>query len=125
MKAITIKQPWASLIINGYKKYEFRTWKTNYRGKVLIHAGLSIEKENIERFKHLNLNYDFGCIIGEAEIVDCIFVDDKFKEELIKIDNEVYKNSSGYGFKLENIVKYEEPIYCKGKLSFWEYDLEN
>lgn len=34
MKAITIKQPWATLIAKGYKEYEFRTWKTKYRGLV-------------------------------------------------------------------------------------------
>ncbi len=33
MKGLTIKEPWASLIVNGYKKYEFRSWKTNYRGE--------------------------------------------------------------------------------------------
>ena len=37
MKALTIKEPWATLIIEGYKEYEFRSWKTNYRGKILIH----------------------------------------------------------------------------------------
>ena len=31
MKVLTIREPWASLIINGYKEYEFRNWKTNYR----------------------------------------------------------------------------------------------
>lgn len=36
MKVITIKQPFASLIVENIKKYEFRTWKTNYRGKILI-----------------------------------------------------------------------------------------
>lgn len=36
MKVLTIKEPWASLIINGYKMYEFRSWKTKYRGKILI-----------------------------------------------------------------------------------------
>ena len=39
MKAITIKQPFASLIAAGLKEYEFRTWKTKYRGEILIHAG--------------------------------------------------------------------------------------
>lgn len=32
MKVLTIKQPWATLIALGYKKYEFRSWKTNYVG---------------------------------------------------------------------------------------------
>lgn len=38
MKAISIKQPWAWLIVNGYKDIENRTWDTKYRGMVLIHA---------------------------------------------------------------------------------------
>jgi hypothetical protein len=39
MKVLTLKQPWATLVANGLKEYEFRSWKTNYRGKLLIHAG--------------------------------------------------------------------------------------
>ncbi len=39
MKAITIWQPYASLIIRGYKHFETRSWWTNYRGKIAIHAG--------------------------------------------------------------------------------------
>ena len=41
MKAITIKQPWASLIVEGIKDIENRTWKTSFRGRVLIHAGMN------------------------------------------------------------------------------------
>ena len=44
MKVLTIKNPWAELIVKGYKEYEFRSWKTNYRGKILIHAGLILKK---------------------------------------------------------------------------------
>ena len=64
MKGLTIKEPWASLIINGYKKYEFRSFKTNYRGKILIHAGLNLESDNALKFKDYNLNYGF--YINEA-----------------------------------------------------------
>ena len=127
MKALTIKQPWASLITEGYKKYEFRSWKTNYRGKILIHAGLSLEKDMQERFKNYNLDYQLGYIIGEAEIVDCILVDEKFNEELRNIDLIVYGRSNhveNYAWKLENIKKYDNPIPCKGKLGLWNYEGE-
>ncbi len=60
MKVITIKQPWASLIAKGYKEYEFRTWKTKYRGDILIHAGKSINKEAIRRFESYHLDYPVG-----------------------------------------------------------------
>ena len=125
MKALTIKQPWATLIIEGYKKYEFRSWKINYRGKILIHAGLSLEKDMEERFKEYNLDYKCGYIIGEAEIVDCILIDKEFNESLRKINPLVYGRSNHvetYGWKLENIKKYEKPIPCKGKLGLWNYE---
>lgn len=125
MKALTIKQPWASLIVDGYKTYEFRSWKTNYRGKVLIHAGLNLEKDTMDRFKEYNLEYEKGAIIGEANIVDCILVDEKFNKELRNINPLVYAKSNHvetYAWKLENIKKYDTPIYVKGKLGLWNYE---
>ena len=124
MKVLTIKQPWASLIINQYKKYEFRSWKTNYRGKILIHAGLSMENNMLNKLEDFNLKYYKGAIIGEAELVDCILVDEKFDKKLRKINPIVYGNNhvGVYAWKLENIKKYNEPIYIKGKLGLWNYE---
>lgn len=127
MKVLTIKQPWASLIIEGYKEYEFRSWKTKYRGKILIHAGLSLERDIDSRFKEYNLNHNFGCIIGEAELIDCILVDEEFNEELNQLNSLVYAKSNHvekYAWKLENIKKYDNPIYIKGKLGLWNYEEE-
>ena len=119
MKCLTIKQPWASLIIDGYKKYEFRSWKTNYRGKILIHAGKNLEKDMLNRFQDYQLDYELGAIIGEAELTDCILVDNKFQEQLIKVNPTVYgrrNHVETYAWKLENIKKYDKPIYINGKL---------
>lgn len=124
MKALTIKEPWASLIIEKYKKYEFRSWKTKYRGKILIHAGLSVEKDMMQRFKDYDISIKPGYIIGEATLTDCILVDENFNKELRAIDPIVYGRSNHaktYAWKLEDIVKYEKPIPCKGKLGLWNY----
>lgn len=131
MKAITIKQPWATLIAEGYKEYEFRTWKTKYRGDILIHAGKTIDKKAIERFRYLNLEYPMGQIIAKATITDCVKVDDKLRDILSKKDPIVYKSVINktsndwdrYGFKLENVEKII-PIDINGKLSLWDYDYE-
>ena len=124
MKALTIKQPWASLIVNGYKEYEFRSWKINYRGKILIHAGMRLEKDSAERFKEYNHEYTLGAIIGEAELVDCILVDKDFDEELRKMNPLVYASNhvESYAWKLTNVKKYDEPIFIKGKLGLWNYE---
>ena len=125
MKALTIKEPWATLIIEKYKEYEFRSWKTNYKGKILIHAGLSLEKNMLERFKEYNFDYKCGYIIGEAELVDCIKVDKEFNDKLLNENKLVYGKSNHvekYAWELEDIVIYKEPIYVKGKLGLWDYN---
>lgn len=125
MKALTIKEPWASLIVNGYKEYEFRSWKTNYRGKILIHTGMSMDKDMISRFKDYNLKYMSGCIIGEVDLVDCILVDKEFNNKLREINPIVYSQSNHietYAWKLENIKKYDKVVYTKGKLGLWNYE---
>ena len=120
MKALTIKEPWATLIIEGYKEYEFRSWKTNYRGKILIHAGLT--NENISKFDVYNLEYSKGEIIGEAYLEVCILVTDDFIAYLLKKNSLVYGKTNHkmtYAWKLTNIKKYDKKIPCKGKLGLW------
>ncbi|MBE6147668.1 MAG: ASCH domain-containing protein [Firmicutes bacterium] len=128
MKVITIKQPFATLIAEGLKEYEFRTWKTKYRGEILIHAGKGIDKKAMTRYKHLNLKYPSGCIIAKATITDCVYIDKEMKKLLKEKNPLVYygiinhDDWNGYGFKLENVKKIE-PIPTNGKLSLWEYPL--
>lgn len=125
MKALTIKEPWATLIIEGYKKYEFRSWKINYRGKILIHAGKTLEHNQAKKFEDYNLEYSCGEIIGEADLVDCIKVTEEFDNKLKKINPIVYENSGhveNYAWKLENIKKYHKKIKVNGKLGLWNYE---
>lgn len=129
MKVITIKQPFATLIAEGLKEYEFRTWRTKYRGEILIHAGKSIDKKAMQKFEHLNLNYPTGCIIAKATLIDCIQIGDTEREILNQKNPLVYSGVikhpewKGYGFKLENIKKIEN-ININGKLSLWDYDYD-
>lgn len=127
MKAITIKQPFASLIIEGYKEYEFRTWRTKFRGDILIHAGKGVDKKAMEKYKHLVSDCPSGCMLGIVTITDCIKIDDEAREMLK--DNIVYDNVvnnkdwDGFGFKIENIRKVENTP-ANGKLSLWDFEGE-
>ena len=127
MKALTIKQPYATLIAEGIKEYEFRTWKTNYRGKFLIHAGKGKNLEYIKKFEHLNLEYPSSCIIAKVVLEDCIEVTDEFREILKEKNPILYshvinnKTWKGYAFKLTNVEKIEN-IPAQGKLSFWNIE---
>lgn len=121
MKILTIKQPWASLIANNIKLYEFRTWKTNYRGPVLIHAGATIDKDAMENFKHLELEFPTKKIVAVCEIADCLALDDELNKRLINEENIAYgsKWRDGYAFKLVNIKKLDLEDEVKGKLGLW------
>lgn len=129
MKVLTIKQPYASLIAAGIKEYEFRTWSTKFRGTLLIHAGKSIDKDAMKKFKKYDLEYPTGCIVAKVTLTDCIKMDDEFKRFLKEKDYFVYSGTidhldwEGYGFQLENIQKIK-PIQVNGKLGLWEYDFQ-
>ena len=129
MKVISIKEPFATLIKNGYKKIETRSWKTNYRGEIFIHAsGKSLAKEFINNNYVIklinNINMNYGNIICKAKLVDCVYIDELFL-------NSIKKNKMEYNLGLYEIGRYAwifedvEPIYpirVKGKLNIWNYD---
>jgi hypothetical protein len=73
--ALSIRQPWAWLIVNGFKDLENRDWRTPFRGRVLIHTGKKHDGRPDE-WDWPNIpkpaSFDYGGIIGEAEIYDCV-----------------------------------------------------
>ena len=92
MKVLTIKQPYATLIAEGLKEFEFRTWNTKFRGEFLIHAGKGIDKEAMQRCSYLNLDYPQGVIIAKVTLTDCIKIDDNLVKYLKKKNKDVYHN---------------------------------
>lgn len=117
MKALSIKQPWAWLIVNGHKDIENRNWKTNYRGKFLIHASRNFDYAGYqyvrETFPRINLppecEYKFGGIIGKANLIDCVD----------------FHQSPWFGGEYGFVISEAENIDfipCKGKLGFFDPD---
>ena len=126
MKVLTIKQPWATLIMQGDKRFEFRSWQTKYRGDLLIHAGKGIDKEAMKRLaKYIPEDMPTGKILGKVNLVDCIKMSPDFKEKLLKENSEIYTKSSfqeNYGWQLDNVEVFDELIEAKGHLSLWEFN---
>lgn len=130
MKVLSIKEPFASLIKNEIKHIETRSWKTNYRGKLYIHASLAndLKKyqdrlELMELIKDLDLSY--GKIICKCNLVDCVYMTEEFIEK-IKENQQEYVcgmySVGRYAWILDNIEVLDEPIEVKGKLGIWNYD---
>ena len=126
MKVLTIKQPWASLILLGLKKYEFRSWKTEYRGELLIHAGKGIDKDGMERLKkYIPENMPTEKILGKVKLIDCIKTSSEFYDKVQKENKDIYAKSvfnQDYAWQMEVIEVDDNPIKVKGKLRLWNYE---
>ena len=78
MRALSVRQPWAWLLANGYKDVENRCWPTNHRGRFLIHAAGQPDRVYTARFAHLldgitlPHEFDYGGVVGVATLVDCV-----------------------------------------------------
>lgn len=128
MKVLTIKEPFVSLIKENIKKIETRSWKTNYRGEIFIHCGLSKVNMKEERIKKLvsllnDKSMNYGNIVLKAKLIDCVYMDDEFIS-LVKKDKNEYLSGryevGRYAWVLDNI-ELIDPIKVKGQLGIWNY----
>lgn len=126
MKVITLKQPWATLVVKGLKKYEFRSWKYNYRGEILIHAGQGIDKEAMKRLKDLNLEYPSKKIIGKVTIEDCLKLDKEINKQISQENPLIYgtKERTGYAWKLKDSKEINIDKTIPGKQGIWNYEIK-
>ena len=132
MKALSLYQPWASLLVCGAKRYETRSWPTKYRGQFLIHAGkMPYDPDfcygllNQQFADALNLpdvhSFDtlpYGCIIGVGEIVDCYRISKTPKPELYTL---WYPGNGFNGFTVRGISPQEQAFgdWSEGRYA-WE-----
>lgn len=142
MKAITIIQPWATLIALGEKKVETRSWKTSYRGEIAIHAGKKVDKticrqepfrSILKKHGYTADNLPMGSVIAKCNLVDCCEISyDResmtthlMDESLTKVDGNELEfgdyTDGRYGWKLSDVKFLDTPVPTKGKLSLWEW----
>lgn len=123
MKVLSLTEPYATIIKEGKKTIETRSWKTSYRGKLYIHASSTKIPKEYKNNKELmslvdinNLNY--GYIICSCDLVDCIENVKQNKNEYI---SGVYAKGR-YAWILKNIEIIENPIKAKGHLGIWNFE---
>lgn len=71
MRALTVKQPWAHAIIHYGKNVENRSWRTTYRGPLVIHAAQRIDPHIRRQIPSAPFEY-CGGIIGIVDLIDCV-----------------------------------------------------
>lgn len=134
MKVISLLEPWASLICAGVKQIETRSWKTNYRGELYIHASLKKVPCKDEKVNKLiedfipDRKFIYGAILAKCQLVDCRYMDETFVQEIKH--NDIAEKRCGqyavgrYAWILEDIELLKEPILAKGHLGIWNYEKE-
>ncbi|NKQ22648.1 ASCH domain-containing protein [Brevibacillus laterosporus] len=140
MKAITIHQPWATLIALGEKKFETRSWRTKYRGELAIHAGKKVDKEACQQepFRSVLAKYGLtadnlptGAIVATCLLTECLQVHVKTGFYAVAGDSNHQIEGNEYTFgwyelgrfawKLTN-VKQVELISARGKQGLWNWN---
>jgi hypothetical protein len=109
--ALSIKQPWAALLIHGVKTIEVRRWPTRRRGRILIHAarvpdsraqGWKLVTPEIHELTRLR-----GGILGAAELVECVVYHHQTAfqadQELHRNDPDWFQSPCLYGFRFANV----------------------
>lgn len=136
MKMLSVIQPWASLISKQFKPAENRSWPTNIRGPIGIHASKKCSRNDWEDAVDTvaliyKLNFEDaekrliemvgpyedlprGVILGTADLVDCT-----------SRPKSPWHFQGNYGFYLENAKEFKTPIPVRGQLGFWDFDLES
>ena len=79
LRTLSLRQPWAWLVVNGYKDIENRSWRTNHRGPLLIHASsttttLQADLRRVKQEYRIDLpdSLELGGVVGVVDVVDCV-----------------------------------------------------
>lgn len=131
MKALTITQPWATLVAIGAKRIETRSWRTAYRGPLAIHAAMgwptkaraiSLTSPFIESLNRAGYLPDIplGVVVATCRLANVLPTE--VVEPLSELERKFGDYSPGrFAWILEDIEPLPEPIPTKGALSLWEW----
>jgi activating signal cointegrator 1 len=151
VKALSLMQPWASLVAVGAKRVETRSWTTHYRGPVAIHASKGWPKaakdlvwqepflQALRDAELIRFNifagyagegeglFPLGAIIATAELVEICSTNDEIEDFLWKhgapFEYEFGDyNADRYAWALKNVKRLPEPVAARGSLGLWEWD---
>ncbi len=132
MTVISLLQPWASLVILGYKTIETRSWSTAYRGELMIHAsqgksGMGFCDQPIFKKYLRNVDVPFGAIIGVVsldsiiQITDLALSDSTLNE--MTLEEKIFGDytTSRFAWILRNPLPLDKPIPARGYQRLWQY----
>ena len=135
MKAITIHQPFAHYLANGIKRYETRSWSTDYRGLIAIHAGKTWNNDLREQSENLKARFvdvpDIGSKPARGAILAIALLEDviptkQLRKTISSLERAVGNYADGrYGWRLKVIERFDTPIPVRGQQGLWNWDWDD
>lgn len=137
MKALSLWQPWATLVAIGAKGWETRSWFMKHRGPLAIHAAKKCDDENMsycleEPFRSVlaAAGYDkigefpLGCVLCTVDVARCLDTLDARRQGLISEQERAFGDYSAqrYCSELVNLKRLEEPIPARGGQLIWNWN---
>ena len=133
MKALTLTQPWATLVAIGAKRIETRSWSTKYRGPLAIHAAKGFPRDARDMMRHPSFckvlhprgftsadHLPLGVVLAICELYDCRGTWSINYADLDPAEYDFGNYAEGrFAFFLRNVVELE-PVSIKGALGLWE-----
>ena len=120
MKALSVRQPWAELILQGRKTIELRTWQTGYRGPLAIHASQTVSEESCAAHGLDPAALPRGAVIGTVVVADVIALDAQSWEALRGAHLSLQDFPGPiFGWRLENPQRLPRPIPMTGRMSLF------
>ncbi len=133
MRALTITQPWATLIAIGAKRFETRSWRTNYRGRLVIHAAMGFPKQAADLCRrepfatalaragiYSPTDLARGVCLATCRLIDCIPTEQAVGN-LPAEDELAYGDYSAgrWAWHLTEVTRLAVPIPARGALGLW------
>lgn len=137
MKALSLWQPWASLMAVGAKKIETRHWTTSYRGLVAIHAakrfqssekallGQKIFHDALDdhyEIKNQELDLPLGCFVAVGRLYRVLSTDIHIEAIPLENTNEFWfgdYSEGRYMWIFDEIWKLRQPVFARGFQGLW------
>jgi hypothetical protein len=121
---LSIRQPWASFVVSGLKSVELRTWPTNYRGWMWIHAGKLFDAGAMEILGLSPEHFRRGGLVGIAHLASCDVIETPQQWQTLRNEH----RSPGsfrpgvYGWHFDDAIALTEKIETRGQTLLYHLD---
>lgn len=125
MKALSFRQPWAELVLQGRKTLDVRTYTTTHRGLLAIHASTNIDREACKVFGFDPANLMVGAVIGTVELVDVqpLTLEQHESRQADHLTGHRYRETF-FGWELAEPQRLARAVKARGRTRLFEVALE-